>query len=120
MVQAARVVRLEGGYAILLERVVHDVLPYYGMVWSCLLTFEKQVHLFFHNRFHGLYTHRALDKVPNFICCAMYFASKHPRMFDREILYPDAFDHTDPFMRQFKHHSGFKPFNVDDWPYKRI
>ena len=79
-----------------------------------------EVHLFFHNRLHGLYTHRALDKVPNFICCAMYFASKHPHMFDKEILYPDAFDHTDPFMRQFKHHSGFKPFNVDDWPYKRI
>jgi hypothetical protein len=76
-----------------------------------------EIHLFFHNRMHGLYTHRSLDKVPNFICCAMIFAEQHPHMFDSETPYPDASDHTDPFMRQFKH-DGFKPFNVDDWPYK--
>ena len=34
---------VRGGNAFLLERVVHDILSYYyGMVWLCLLTFEKQ------------------------------------------------------------------------------
>ena len=34
---------MRGGYAILLERAVHDILSCCnGMVWSCLRTFEKQ------------------------------------------------------------------------------
>jgi hypothetical protein len=77
-----------------------------------------EVHLFFHNRMHGLYTHRSLDKVPNFICCAVHYAEQHPHMFDSETLYPDAYDHTDPFMRRF-HDIDHKPFNVDDWPTQR-
>ena len=33
---------VRGGYADLLERVLHGILSYHGMIWSCLVTFEKQ------------------------------------------------------------------------------
>ena len=100
--------------------------------WACTLEREKghahvicpkqpseknliEVHIFYDNHMHGMFTHSSLEKLPTLIAQFLKYAKTHPQLMRQETLYPDAYDHTDPFMKTF-HSVDWRPLNADDWP----
>ena len=74
-----------------------------------------EVHIFYDDHMHGLFTHASLEKLPTLISKFLNFAKTHPQLMKKETLYPDEYDHKDPFMKTF-HSVDWRPLNEDDWP----
>lgn len=111
--------------------VPHET-PADAKCWACTLKREKgyahvicpkrpsesnliEVHVFYDNHMHGLFTHSSLDTLPGLISQFLQYAKTHPALMRKETLYPDEYDHTDPFMQTF-HSVDWRPLNADDWP----
>ena len=101
------------------ECTTHHLIPREAQpdakYWACTLERDKdcahvicpkkpsehnliEIHVFYDDHMHGLFTHASLEKLPKLISQFLRFAKTHPHLMKNETFYPDEYDHNDPFM----------------------